>query len=113
MAQQVLANSPRPTALFAVNNFIAIGALRALRDVGLRVPEDVSVVAFDDLMSDLAVDPFLTVVDQPSYEMGRQAAELLLARLSGSAGDGYQEIVLPTVLTVRRSSGRPATTPAT
>ena len=112
MTQQVLATSPRPTALFAGNNFIAIGALRALRDAGLRVPEDISVVAFDDLMADLAVEPFLTVVDQPSYEMGRQAADLLLARLSGSASDGYQEIVLPTRLTVRRSSGRPKVTQA-
>jgi LacI family transcriptional regulator len=111
MAQQVLATSPRPTGLFAGNNFIAIGALRALRDGGLSVPEDISVVAFDDLMAGMAVDPFLTVVDQPSYEMGRQAAELLLARLSGSAGDGYQEIVLPTVLTVRRSSGQPTIAP--
>jgi LacI family transcriptional regulator len=53
MAQQVLATSPRPTALFAANNFIAIGALRALRQAGLRVPEDLSVVAFDDLTSGL------------------------------------------------------------
>jgi LacI family transcriptional regulator len=112
MTRQVLDTSPRPTALFAGNNFIAIGALRALRDAGLRVPEDVSVVAFDDLMADLAVEPFLTVVDQPSYEMGQQAAELLLARLSGSAANGYQEIVLPTKLTVRRSSGRPMVTQA-
>jgi LacI family transcriptional regulator len=110
MTQQVLATAPRPTALFAGNNFIAIGVLLALKDAGLRIPEDISVVAFDDLMANLAVDPFLTVVDQPSYEMGRQAAELLLARLSGSAADGYQEIVLPTKLTVRRSSGQPKVT---
>ena len=104
MAQQVLAALPRPTALFAANNFIAIGALRALRHAGLRVPEDLSVVAFDDLTSGLVIEPFLTVVDQPAYEMGRRATELLLARLSGSATNGYREIVLPTQLAVRRSS---------
>jgi LacI family transcriptional regulator len=104
MAQQVLATLPRPTALFAANNFIAIGALRALRQAGLRVPEDLSVVAFDDLTSGLVIEPFLTVADQPAYEMGRQATELLLARLSGSATNGYREIVLPTQLAVRRSS---------
>jgi len=62
------------------------------------------VVAFDDLTSGLVIEPFLTVVDQPAYEMGRRATELLLARLSGSATNGYQEIVLPTQLAVRRSS---------
>jgi LacI family transcriptional regulator len=112
MTQQVLAASPRPTALLAVNNFIAIGVLRALRDSGLSVPGDVSVVAFDDLMSDLVVEPFLTVIDQPSYEMGRRAAELLLARVSGEAADGYKEIVLPTEIKVRGSSGQPATAQA-
>lgn len=118
MAQQVLAASPRPTALFAINNFIAIGALRALRDAGLRVPEDMSVVTFDDRTSGLVTEPFLTVADQPAYEMGQKAADLLLTRLSGSAGNGYQEIVLPIEITVRRSSsplgssGRPVYTEA-
>ncbi len=107
MTERVLAAPPRPTALFAANNFIAIGALRALSAAGLRVPADMSVVAFDDLTSDLVIEPFLTVADQPAYEMGQLAAELLLDRLSGSASDGYQEIVLPTKLSVRRSSAEP------
>jgi len=106
MARQMLAGTPRPTSLFAGNNFIAIGALRALRDAGLRVPEDLALVGFDDLPADLVVDPFLTVAAQPAYEMGRQATELLLARLSGEAPVAYQEIVLPTEIIVRESSGR-------
>jgi LacI family transcriptional regulator len=106
MTQQVLAVTPRPSGLFAGNNFIAIGALRALRDAGLQVPEDLALVGFDDLPADLVVDPFLTVVAQPAYEMGRRATELLLARLSGEAPEAYQEIVLPTVLIVRQSSGQ-------
>ncbi len=102
---QALSETPRPSALFAGNNFIAIGALRALRDAGLRVPEDLALVGFDDLPTDLVVDPFLTVAAQPAYEMGRQATELLLARLSGEAPAAYQEIVLPTAIVVRESSG--------
>ncbi|HOU14825.1 MAG TPA: LacI family DNA-binding transcriptional regulator [Anaerolineae bacterium] len=103
---QALARTPRPSALFAGNNFIAIGALRALRDAGLRVPEDLALVGFDDLPADLVVDPFLTVAAQPAYEMGRQATELLLARLSEEAPAAYQEIVLPTEIVVRGSSGQ-------
>jgi LacI family transcriptional regulator len=105
MANQALALSPQPTALFTGNNFIAIGALKALRDSGLRVPEDVAVVAFDDLPATMMVEPFLTVAAQPAYEMGQRATGLLLARLSGQAPEGYQEIILPTELIVRRSSG--------
>lgn len=106
MTIQALARTPRPSALFAGNNFIAIGALRALRDAGLRVPEDLALVGFDDLPADLVVDPFLTVAAQPAYEMGRQATELLLARLSEEAPAAYQEIVLATEIVVRGSSGQ-------
>ena len=105
VAQEALERRPQPTALFATNNFIAIGALRALGDAGLRVPEDISLASFDDLTSALAIEPFLTVADQPAYEMGRQATKLLTDRLSGLAGNGYKEIVLPAKLIVRRSCG--------
>jgi LacI family transcriptional regulator len=104
-AQEALERAPRPTALFAGNNFIAIGALRALRNAGLRVPEDISLVSFDDLTPDLLIEPFLTVADQPAYEMGRQATQLLVDRLSEPSANGYQEIVLPAEIIVRRSSG--------
>jgi len=106
MAQQMLTVTPRPTALFAANNFIAIGALRALRDAGLQVPEDIALVAFDDISSGLVIEPFLTVAAQPAYEMGQRATELLLARLSGQAPPKCQKIVLPTEIIVRRSSGQ-------
>jgi LacI family transcriptional regulator len=107
MARQALALTPRPTALFAANNFIAIGAYRALRDASLRIPEDVSLVAFDDLPAPLVMEPFLTVAAQPAYEMGQQGTELLLARLAGEGPSEPQEIVLPTQLIIRRSSGPP------
>jgi len=108
MAQQILEVDPRPTALLAGNNFIAVGAFRALKDAGLNVPGDMSIVSFDDLASGLVVEPFLTVADQPAYEMGQQAAELLLARLSGEAPEGHQEILLPIQIKARSSSGPPS-----
>ncbi len=104
MARAALALEPRPTALFATNNFITIGAFAALRDAGLRVPEDVSLAGFDDLPEPLVLDPFLTVAAQPAYDMGRRAAELLLGRLDNDPGSA-QEIILPTELIVRRSTG--------
>lgn len=110
MAQEALELSPRPTAFFATNNFIAIGAYRALRAAGLTVPDDISLVAFDDLPSALMLEPFLTVASQPAYEMGRRATELLLDRLVGAAPPDCQEIVLPCEVIVRRSSG-PAPSP--
>jgi LacI family transcriptional regulator len=104
MAQQALATKPQPTALFAGNNFIAVGAFRALREAGLRVPEDISLVAFDDLPAGV-MEPFLTVAAQPAYEMGQKATELLLTRLSGEGPADCQGIVLPTKVIVRQSSG--------
>jgi len=104
---QALQSNPRPTAFFAANNFLAIGALRALRASHLQVPEQVALVGFDDLPEALVVDPFLTVAAQPAYEMGHKSTELLLARLTGHAPEASQEIVLPTKLIVRRSSGDP------
>ncbi len=107
MAQLALGIASRPTALFAGNNFIAAGAFRALHEAGLRVPEDISLVAFDDLQLPLAMDPFLTVAAQPAYEMGRRATELLLDRLAGDAPAEGREIVLPVTVVVRRSSAPP------
>lgn len=107
MARHILAVSPQATAIFAANNFIAIGAIRAIREAGLRIPSDISIVGFDDLPDDWSVDPFLTVLAQPAYEFGRRAAELLLERVEGRGLAAASEIVLPGELIVRRSSGPP------
>jgi LacI family transcriptional regulator len=104
-AREMLELDPQPTALLAANNFIATGALRVLHEAGLNVPGDVSLVAFDDLACDPSAVPFLTVADQPAYEMGQRATELLIARLSDPTADRYKEIVLPTQIVVRRSCG--------
>lgn len=109
-AKQALLANPRPTAIFGANNFICIGVMRALREAALRVPEEISVVAFDDLPLAITIDPFFTVMAQPAYEMGKNATELLLARLSGDTSEKAQEVIFPTELIVRRSTGRPSTT---
>ena len=107
LTSQILSLHPRPTAFFGGNNFISIGILKALRDAGLGVPGDMSVVGFDDLPASLIVDPFLTVAAQPAYQMGCQATELLLKRIAGQLPEASQEIILPTEMIVRRSSGQP------
>ncbi len=110
MTREILQEENRPTAIFAANNFIAFGAIRALREAGLRIPEDISMVVFDDLPPGWVLDPFLTVVSQPAYEIGTRAAEILLDRLAGKAPEGHQSIVLPSELVIRRSTARPGPT---
>jgi LacI family transcriptional regulator len=105
MMREVLDLRPRPTAIFAANNLIGIGALHAIQQAGLRVPEDIAVVTFDDLPPTLLTMPFFTVSSQPAYEMGKRATQLLLARLTNATTELCQEIVLPTELIVRQSSG--------
>lgn len=107
MAEQALKTTPRPTAFLAVNNFIANGALHSFSQAGLRVPEDVSLVSFDDIPAIINPVPFLTVAIQPAYEMGYQATQLLLARLADEGPEGCQEIILPTKIFVRKSSAPP------
>jgi LacI family transcriptional regulator len=92
------------TAIFAGNNFIAIGVLQALREIGISVPEDISVVVFDDLPETYTREPFLTVAVQPAYELGKTATALLLEQLKEPIRYEAQEIVLPTQLIVRSST---------
>lgn len=100
-AQQMLRLTPRPTALFATNNFIMMGAIRAIRDAGMRIPEDISVVTFDESPADPLSEPFLTAAIQPGYEMGQRAMELLLSRLEEKAN--FQETLLSPSIVIRRS----------
>jgi LacI family transcriptional regulator len=105
MARLALSARPRPTALFAANNFIAIGVLQALDEMKVRVPEDVAVVGFDDLPPAMVAFPFLTVAAQPAYEMGQQSVAMLLDRVAAGPTRKFREVVLPTELVIRRSSG--------
>ncbi len=101
-ARRLLDREDRPTAVFTANNFMTVGTMHALSDLGLRVPHDISLVAFDDLEWTTLVDPPLTVVAQPTSELGEAAAQRVLARLSGHHGRG-RRIRLATKLIVRGS----------
>lgn len=90
------------TALFAYNDLSAIGALRALRDYGLRVPDDVSVVGFDDINSAAFQIPSLTTVRQPLNKMGVMAGEILLQRIQGGANP--VEVMVDPELVIREST---------
>ncbi len=104
-AQEALALDPRPTAIVAVNNMTAVGAMKALRERNLSVPEDMALVCFDDVEHLAVLSPFLTVVDQPAETLGALGAQLLLERIAGKAGDRSRRITLQTDLIVRRSCG--------
>jgi len=110
-ARKLLATHKPFTALFAFNDISAMGAIRALREAKLRVPEDVSVVGFDDIPSAAYQNPALTTVRQPLREMGRIAAETLLRRIrrSGPDSHGGETIVEPKLIireTTCRASDR-------
>lgn len=104
MARLLLTETELPTALLGANNFVALGAMRAIREAGLRIPTDISVVCVDDIPDWLVGEPFLTVAAQSPYEVGRQATELLLRQIREPGVHPAQEILLPTELIVRRST---------
>jgi LacI family transcriptional regulator len=93
------------TAIFCFNDIAAIGAIRALKDAGLAVPGDVSVVGFDDIQSAGYSTPSLTTVRQPLLEMGKCGARALLSRIADPNAEYLKEIVMAPDLVVRESTG--------
>lgn len=93
------------TAVFCFNDIAAIGAIRALKDAGLSVPGDVSVVGFDDIQSAAYTTPSLTTVRQPLGEMGKRGAQVLLERIAKRSKEFPSEIVVAPELVVRESTG--------
>jgi LacI family transcriptional regulator len=83
LSKQMLLEADPPTALFASNAMMGFGALKAIHELGLRCPEDVALAVFDEVPFGDVIQPRLTVVAQPAYEMGRVGTELLIARLEG------------------------------
>lgn len=102
-ATRLLKGEPRPTALFVGNVRAAIGALAAARRLGLRVPDELSIVGFHDAPFAAYLDPALTTVRMPLEEMGRQAVDSLLALLGGRSVDDMM-VATPPELVVRASS---------
>jgi len=93
------------TAVFCFNDIAAIGAIRALKDAGLTVPGDVSVVGFDDILSAAYATPSLTTVRQPLLEMGKRGAQVLLERIANREQEYPAEIVVAPEFVVRESTG--------
>ena len=93
-----------PDAVFVANNLMAMGALRAMADASLRVPDDVALVSFDDIPWGTRVSPPLTAVAQPTYDLGVSAARILLDRIR-EPHRPIRRVALQTTLVVRRSCG--------
>ena len=100
-----------PTAIFAVNDVSAFGAIEAIKDHGLRVPEDISVIGFDDIPQASQVYPPLTTIRQPLLEMGSAGTRLLLGLIQGVEAV-TDRLIIPTELIVRSSTGPLTVRPA-
>jgi DNA-binding LacI/PurR family transcriptional regulator len=92
-----------PSAIFAFNDNVAIGALQAANSRGMRVPEDIAIAGFDGMHSSLITTPALTTVRQPVQEIGRRAVEAVVESMTGG-NPGLQQVILPTKLIVRQST---------
>ncbi len=94
----------RPTAIFSMNDEMAIGAMQTLKSQGIRIPEDISVTGFDDIAYAKYSDPSLTTISQPAEEMGKMAMDMLLKVIEGEPLS-QRECVLPTEFIIRKSTG--------
>jgi DNA-binding LacI/PurR family transcriptional regulator len=97
----------RPTALFCAYDAIALPLMDDLMRLGLRIPEDISVVGFDDVPGAAGAQPALTTMRQPMTELGERAAEMLLEIIDGGAGGAGRQLLLSTTLVVRASTASP------
>ncbi len=104
-ALKLLSLRPRPTAIFAANDLMAIGALKAAKTLKIKVPNELSLCGFDNIHSCLHTDPPLSTVKMPAFKMGQLACQMMLALLSGGEPEARQ-ILLPTELVRRESMGK-------
>jgi LacI family transcriptional regulator len=101
--QHLISQSPRPSAIFTVNNLTAVGAMQAIREAGLQVPQDIALVCFDDVQNLAIMSPFMTVIEQPEQSIGSVAAQMLVERIAGKGGTTIRNVKLPGNLIVRSS----------
>ena len=109
-ANQLLALRARPTAIFAGNDMIAYGAMQAAKDAGLRIPDDLSIVGFDDNHLSRFTNPPMTTVAVPAASLGAEAARIAVESIIGSAALHPVRMVLSHHLSVRRTTGAPSST---
>ncbi len=106
LTDQLLDEGINPTAIVAANNLVALGTLESLQNHGKTVPQDIALVCFDELPDLARFYPFLTVVVQPAYDMGINAAQLLLSRINANVPLHPRQVILPSRLVLRYSCGR-------
>lgn len=104
--RSLLALPEPPTAVFAGSNLMTLGALQAIHEAGLRIPADIAIIGFDDMPWAVSLQPPLTAVAQPAFEVGVSAAKLLLARLANPSAP-VKRVRLDTRLVLRASAGEP------
>jgi DNA-binding LacI/PurR family transcriptional regulator len=104
-AERVLALSPRPTAVFAATDRLAVGLIYRFRQRGVQVPGDIAVVGYDDIPITEYLEVPLTTVSYPKYEMGRLAAQMLFERIEGRGVRRIEHVLLQPELIVRQSCG--------
>jgi LacI family transcriptional regulator len=102
----LLSNPAPPTAIFASNDEMAVGAINAAREMGLRVPEDVSVAGFDDSILATRITPTLTTIRRPVREMAQLATSKLIASIDGRVDDARVGIMVDATLMTRNSTRR-------
>ncbi|WP_433432553.1 LacI family DNA-binding transcriptional regulator [Nonomuraea sp. CA-141351] len=105
--RRVLELDTPPTAVFSFNNLLGVGALSATREMGVKVPGEVSLLTFDDMTLFPFVDPPVTAIAQPAYQMGTEAARLLLDALANPAAEQPEDVVLPSDFRIRSSCAAP------
>ncbi|MEM7126146.1 MAG: LacI family DNA-binding transcriptional regulator [Chloroflexota bacterium] len=103
-AHELLRQPDPPTAFFAINDMIAFGTYAGARDLGLRLPDELSIIGFDDIALAAIVDPPLTTIQQPVEEIARFAVKQLLAKVQGNAGKSIGHRTLPPKLIERAST---------
>jgi LacI family transcriptional regulator len=97
-----------PTAVFTVNNLVAVGAVEAVRGAGLEVPDDIALVCFDDIEYASRLSPFLSAMEQPAETFGTLGTQLLLERIEGRGPERRRVVILPGQFVVRKSCGAAA-----
>jgi DNA-binding LacI/PurR family transcriptional regulator len=106
-ARALLSMEQRPTGLVTINDMYALGAYAGASDIGLRVPDDVSIIGFDDIVMAAIANPPLTTIRQPVASMMKQAVNTLIDRLEGRGTDSAQIVTVPTELVLRKSTTAP------
>jgi LacI family transcriptional regulator len=107
LAKELLQRKRRPSAIFVCNGVMTLGVLKAFEDLKLSCPDDIGLATFDDFMEEIGFHPHLTTVVQPSYEIGRRAATLLIDRVEGKLTGEPSTVRIAPTLILRQSTIRP------